>query len=288
MESVDGSPKGSTYGRRQLGCGLQRRRRRRPWSRRRGPWQPKRSHLIDDPLAGTAGRAVGIDFFIKFLDGEIDVNDLPDSSAARMERHWSPEWRSAPSSLMNSSPRRDEIGAASAVILAAGLDSRAYRLNWPEDTVVYELDQPDVIRFKTETLAGIGANRPRSTARSQSTSTTTGRRAARRGLNGVNRLPGPRRACSSTCPAGTGQSVRHDHRTVRSGSRLATQFVPGIRNSTSGGACTNRTDARPRGWTSTTVVDLPGPTRFSAPTTSPNGGGRWPDHPATPFIRQRD
>ena len=61
-----------------------------------------------------------------------------------------------------------------AVILAAGLDSRAYRLNWPEDTVVHELDQPDVIRFKTETLPASVPSRPRSTARSQSTSATTG------------------------------------------------------------------------------------------------------------------
>jgi methyltransferase (TIGR00027 family) len=37
------------------------------------------------------------------------------------------------------------------------LDSRAYRLPWPAGTVVYELDQPQVIDFKTTTLAGIGA-----------------------------------------------------------------------------------------------------------------------------------
>jgi methyltransferase (TIGR00027 family) len=44
-----------------------------------------------------------------------------------------------------------------AVILAAGLDARAYRLPWPAGTVVYEIDQPDVIAFKTTTLAGFGA-----------------------------------------------------------------------------------------------------------------------------------
>jgi methyltransferase (TIGR00027 family) len=44
-----------------------------------------------------------------------------------------------------------------AVILASGLDSRAYRLPWPAGTVVYELDQPQVIEFKTTTLAGLGA-----------------------------------------------------------------------------------------------------------------------------------
>ncbi|HTY32621.1 class I SAM-dependent methyltransferase [Mycobacterium sp.] len=48
-------------------------------------------------------------------------------------------------------------GVRQAVILASGLDSRAFRLPWPAGTVVYELDQPQVIEFKTTTLAGIGA-----------------------------------------------------------------------------------------------------------------------------------
>jgi methyltransferase (TIGR00027 family) len=38
------------------------------------------------------------------------------------------------------------------VILAAGLDSRAYRLNWPAGTTVYEIDQPQVVEYKTATL----------------------------------------------------------------------------------------------------------------------------------------
>jgi len=48
-------------------------------------------------------------------------------------------------------------GIRQAVILASGLDSRAYRLPWPAGTVVYEIDQPQVIEFKTTTLADIGA-----------------------------------------------------------------------------------------------------------------------------------
>jgi methyltransferase (TIGR00027 family) len=39
------------------------------------------------------------------------------------------------------------------VILAAGLDSRAYRLAWPDGTVVFELDQPKVLEFKRQVLA---------------------------------------------------------------------------------------------------------------------------------------
>jgi methyltransferase (TIGR00027 family) len=48
-------------------------------------------------------------------------------------------------------------GIGQAVILAAGLDARAYRLAWPPGTVVYEIDQPKVIAFKTETMARLGA-----------------------------------------------------------------------------------------------------------------------------------
>ena len=43
-------------------------------------------------------------------------------------------------------------GVLQAVILAAGLDARAWRLPWVSDTVVYEIDQPRVLAFKSETL----------------------------------------------------------------------------------------------------------------------------------------
>ncbi|MGW4843280.1 class I SAM-dependent methyltransferase [Nocardia brasiliensis] len=47
-------------------------------------------------------------------------------------------------------------GVGQVVILAAGLDARAYRLPWPDGTVVYELDQPSVLEFKSQTLAAHG------------------------------------------------------------------------------------------------------------------------------------
>jgi methyltransferase (TIGR00027 family) len=40
------------------------------------------------------------------------------------------------------------------VIVAAGMDARAYRLPWPDGTVVYELDQPPVLSAKAQLLAG--------------------------------------------------------------------------------------------------------------------------------------
>jgi methyltransferase (TIGR00027 family) len=109
--------------------------------------------LLDDPFADPLVRAVGLDPFIRIIDGEIDFED---------------------DALFNRKTRREQItvrtrffddfftgatadGVRQAVILASGLDTRAYRLPWPDGTVVYEIDQPQVIAFKSETLAGIGA-----------------------------------------------------------------------------------------------------------------------------------
>jgi methyltransferase (TIGR00027 family) len=48
-------------------------------------------------------------------------------------------------------------GIRQVVILASGLDARAYRLKWPAGTVVFEIDQPKVLEYKSQTLAAHGA-----------------------------------------------------------------------------------------------------------------------------------
>jgi methyltransferase (TIGR00027 family) len=53
--------------------------------------------------------------------------------------------------------RAAEDGVRQVVVLAAGLDSRAYRLQWPDGTTIFELDRPQVLDFKREVLAGQGA-----------------------------------------------------------------------------------------------------------------------------------
>ena len=50
-----------------------------------------------------------------------------------------------------------DSGVRQVVILAAGLDARTWRLPWPHGTVVYELDQPKVLDFKSNTLREHGA-----------------------------------------------------------------------------------------------------------------------------------
>ncbi|WP_406817453.1 class I SAM-dependent methyltransferase [Mycobacterium sp. M23085] len=53
--------------------------------------------------------------------------------------------------------RAADAGVRQVVILAAGLDSRAYRLDWPAGTTIFELDQPQVLDFKREALSRVGA-----------------------------------------------------------------------------------------------------------------------------------
>jgi methyltransferase (TIGR00027 family) len=53
--------------------------------------------------------------------------------------------------------RSARAGARQVVLLGAGLDSRAFRLDWPEDTVVFELDQNDVLSFKQRVFDGLRA-----------------------------------------------------------------------------------------------------------------------------------
>jgi methyltransferase (TIGR00027 family) len=50
--------------------------------------------------------------------------------------------------------RTTERGTRQLVIIAAGMDARAFRLRWPSDMRVFELDQPEVIETKDRILAG--------------------------------------------------------------------------------------------------------------------------------------
>ncbi|MDH6197818.1 methyltransferase (TIGR00027 family) [Mycobacterium frederiksbergense] len=112
--------------------------------------------VIDDPFAAPLVRAVGMDFFTRLVDGEVKLDELDDEAAIGLTR------------FANGMAARTRFfddffldacraGIRQAVILAAGLDSRAYRLPWPQGTVVYEIDQPQVVEFKAETLANLGA-----------------------------------------------------------------------------------------------------------------------------------
>lgn len=112
--------------------------------------------LIDDPWAAPLVRAVGLDFFTKMLDGDLDLSQIPNSSPERL-RAMIDAMASRTKFFDDHCIDSTAAGIRQVVILASGLDSRAYRLPWPTGTVVYELDQPKVIEFKSATLAEAGA-----------------------------------------------------------------------------------------------------------------------------------
>lgn len=109
--------------------------------------------FIEDPFAAPLVRAVGIDVYTRLVNGEIVVEANSEFDPDRMARGMACRTRFYDRFFLDAT--RSGIGQA--VILAAGLDARAYRLPWPDGTVVYEVDLPDVIEFKTAALADLGA-----------------------------------------------------------------------------------------------------------------------------------
>nr|WP_141120043.1 class I SAM-dependent methyltransferase [Mycobacterium malmoense] len=109
--------------------------------------------LLDDPFAEPLVRAVGLEPFIRIVDGQVDFEDDPLFNRKARAEQITVRTRFFDDFFTGAT----EDGVRQAVILASGLDTRAYRLRWPAGTVVYEIDQPQVIAFKTDTLAGLGA-----------------------------------------------------------------------------------------------------------------------------------
>jgi methyltransferase (TIGR00027 family) len=115
-----------------------------------------RNALINDPFAEPLVRAVGVDFFTRIATGELDpeqVDDNGDFGMKRMGDMMGVRTRFFDDFFMAAANE----GIRQAVILASGLDARAYRLSWPTGTTVFEIDQSQVIEFKTATLAELGA-----------------------------------------------------------------------------------------------------------------------------------
>jgi methyltransferase (TIGR00027 family) len=109
--------------------------------------------LLDDPFAEPLVRAVGVDTFVKMVDGEAFNDEDPLMNRKTMSEQIAVRTRFFDDFFATAS----EAGIHQAVILAAGLDTRSYRLPWRPGTVVYEVDQPKVVAFKTATLDDLGA-----------------------------------------------------------------------------------------------------------------------------------
>jgi methyltransferase (TIGR00027 family) len=118
--------------------------------------------LINDRFAEPLVAAVGVDLLTRLASGELDAGELNDvhdgatesvGAMSRMADNMAVRTKFFDEFFLAAT----ETGIKQAVILASGLDARAYRLAWPAGTVVYEVDQPQVIEFKTRTLAELGA-----------------------------------------------------------------------------------------------------------------------------------
>jgi methyltransferase (TIGR00027 family) len=122
--------------------------------------------LIDDPYAAPLVRAVGVPFFTRLVDGELNPGEVDANAVFGMQRmtdmmavrtRFFDEFFLTSTGGGNSAEAAASGTIRQAVILAAGLDARAYRLPWPPETTVFEIDQPQVIDFKSQTMRELGA-----------------------------------------------------------------------------------------------------------------------------------
>lgn len=116
--------------------------------------------LVVDPFAEVFCRAVG-GYWAGVVDGNVPDDRLktPDFGVTFVN------FQAARTKYFdNYFGRAVGVGVRQVVILAAGLDSRAYRLSWPDGTTIFELDRPEVLDFKREVLTDEGA-RPRAERR---------------------------------------------------------------------------------------------------------------------------
>lgn len=112
--------------------------------------------LINDQFAEPLVRAVGVDFFTRWVAGNLIAADVDDDESGWKLAHM-PDAMAARTRFFDSFfEGATRAGVRQAVILASGLDARAYRLAWPSDMTVFEIDQPQVIAFKTTTLENLG------------------------------------------------------------------------------------------------------------------------------------
>lgn len=111
----------------------------------------KADPLVVDPYAEMFCRAVGGEW-ADVLDGKAPDNKLMSEFGTHFVNYQAARTKYFDDYFYGAA----DAGVRQIVIPAAGLDSRAYRLAWPEQTVVFELDQPQVLEFKRDVLTRSG------------------------------------------------------------------------------------------------------------------------------------
>jgi methyltransferase (TIGR00027 family) len=109
--------------------------------------------LISDPYARPLVDAVGVDYYVRLAQGDLDIGGADGLDPHLIADGMAIRTRYFDDFLLAAV----DAGIRQAVILASGLDARAYRLPWPAGMTVFELDQPAVIEFKGRALAELGA-----------------------------------------------------------------------------------------------------------------------------------
>ncbi|OBB26928.1 SAM-dependent methyltransferase [Mycolicibacterium peregrinum] len=114
--------------------------------------------LIRDPYAAILVAGAGTGFWETLLDQDVAAKIAEvDDEAAKIFEHMG-SYQAVRTHFFDAYfTEAANAGIRQIVILASGLDSRAYRLEWPAGTTVFEIDQPKVLEYKAETLAAHGA-----------------------------------------------------------------------------------------------------------------------------------
>jgi methyltransferase (TIGR00027 family) len=110
--------------------------------------------LISDPYAKLLVAGAGAGVWESMLDDEFIAKVAnEDAEAAAVFEHMSNYQAVRTHFFDEFFAAATAAGIRQLVILASGLDSRAYRLDWPAGTTLYEIDQPKVLEYKSATLA---------------------------------------------------------------------------------------------------------------------------------------
>jgi methyltransferase (TIGR00027 family) len=98
--------------------------------------------IVDDPFAELFIDAAGAAFATSQPEGGVDIRAMRADYVAVRSRYFDDALLAAATA-----------GCRQVVLLAVGLDTRAFRLRWPDGTRVFELDVHDVLAFKSRVLA---------------------------------------------------------------------------------------------------------------------------------------
>jgi len=109
----------------------------------------REDRLFDDPLAGPLAGDEGRALMLKLeaVPRQMDVRVSTENPYLAIRTRF----------MDDAVMRAVDRGIRQFAILAAGMDARAFRLNWPSDAVVFEVERPEVLSYKESVLTRMNA-----------------------------------------------------------------------------------------------------------------------------------